>query len=87
VAAYRFGHSQTRPSYRLNFGRPETPYLHDPFFVFLFDDSQDPNNPDPNDLRGFKRASRGLSTGKPSLNSTPSISGPTNGLTANSPAW
>jgi hypothetical protein len=58
VAAYRFGHSQIRPSYRLNFGRPETPYLHDPFFVFIFDDTQDPNNPDPNDLRGFKRAPR-----------------------------
>ena len=58
VAAYRFGHSQIRPSYRLNFGRPEAPYLHDPFFVFIFDDTQDPNNPDPNDLRGFKRAPR-----------------------------
>ncbi len=58
VAAYRFGHSQIRPSYRLNFGRPEAPYLHDPFFVFLFDDNQDPNNQDPNDLRGFKRAPR-----------------------------
>ena len=58
VAAYRFGHSQIRPSYRLNFGRPEAPYLHDPFFVFLFDDTQDPNNQDPNDLRGFKRAPR-----------------------------
>jgi len=58
VAAYRFGHSQIRPSYRLNFGRPEAPFLHDPFFVFLFDDTQDPNNPDPADLRGFKRAPR-----------------------------
>jgi hypothetical protein len=58
VAAYRFGHSQIRPSYRLNFGRPEAPFLHDPFFVFVFDDNQDPNNPDPNDLRGFKRAPR-----------------------------
>ena len=58
VAAYRFGHSQIRPSYRLNFGRPEAPYFHDPFFVFIFDDNQDPNNLDPNDLRGFKRAPR-----------------------------
>jgi hypothetical protein len=31
---------------------------HNPFFAFIFDDSQDPNNPDPNDLRGFKRAPR-----------------------------
>ncbi|HSF66198.1 MAG TPA: heme peroxidase family protein [Nitrospiraceae bacterium] len=58
VAAYRFGHSQIRPSYRLNFGRPEAPYLHAPFFVFIFDDNQDPGNPDPDDLRGFKRAPR-----------------------------
>jgi Animal haem peroxidase len=58
VAAYRFGHSQIRPSYRLNFGRPEAPYFHDQFFVFIFDDTQDPNNPDPEDLRGFKRAPR-----------------------------
>ena len=58
VGSYRFGHSQIRPSYRLNFGRPEAPYLHDPLFLFIFDDNQDPNNPDPNDLRGFKRAPR-----------------------------
>jgi len=56
VAAYRFGHSQIRPSYRLNFGRPSLGV--NPFFAFLFDDSQDPNNPDPNDLRGGKRAAR-----------------------------
>jgi hypothetical protein len=58
VGAYRFGHSQIRPSYRLNFGRPEAPFLHDQFFVLLFDDNQDPNNGDPADLRGFKRAPR-----------------------------
>jgi hypothetical protein len=56
VAAYRFGHSQIRPSYRLNFGPTVTPAA--PFFAFLFDDSQDPNNPDPIDLRGGKRAPR-----------------------------
>ena len=54
VAAYRFGHSQIRPSYRLNFG----PTGGAPFFAFIFDDTQDPNNPDPNDLRGGKRAPR-----------------------------
>ncbi|TKB67733.1 MAG: peroxidase [Nitrospira sp.] len=56
VAAYRFGHSQIRPSYRLNFGPSVTPAA--PFFAFLFDDTQDPNNPDPDDLRGGKRAPR-----------------------------
>jgi hypothetical protein len=56
VAAYRFGHSQIRPSYRLNFGPTVTPAA--PFFAFLFDDTQDPNFPDPNDLRGGKRAPR-----------------------------
>ena len=56
VAAYRFGHSQIRPSYRLNFGPSVTPAA--PVFAFLFDDTQDPNDPDPNDLRGGKRALR-----------------------------
>ena len=54
VAAYRFGHSQIRPSYRLNFG----PTPGKEFFAFIFDDSADPNNPDPNDMRGGKRAPR-----------------------------
>jgi len=54
VAAYRFGHSQIRPSYRLNFG----PTGGSPFFAFLFDDTQDPNDTDPDDLRGGKRAAR-----------------------------
>lgn len=54
VAAYRFGHSQVRPSYRLNFG----PDGGSPFFAFAFDDSIDPNDPDPGDLRGGKRAPR-----------------------------
>ncbi len=54
VAAYRFGHSQIRPSYRLNFG----PTGGSPVFAFLFDDTQDPNDSDPNDMRGGKRAAR-----------------------------
>lgn len=54
VAAYRFGHSQIRPSYRLNFGA--TPGGE--FFAFIFDDSVDPNDPDPKDMRGGKRAPR-----------------------------
>ena len=56
VGVYRFGHSQIRPSYRLNFGPTVTPAA--PLFAFIFDDTQDPNNPDPNDLRGGKRAAR-----------------------------
>ncbi|MCH8178758.1 MAG: peroxidase [Proteobacteria bacterium] len=54
VAAYRFGHSQVRPSYRLNFG----PTGGSPFFAFIFDDSLDATQPDPADLRGGKRAPR-----------------------------
>ena len=54
VSAYRFGHSQIRPSYRLNFG----PTGGSPVFAFLFDDTQDPNDSDPNDARGGKRAPR-----------------------------
>lgn len=54
VAAYRFGHSQARPSYRLNFGTAPG----SEFFAFIFDDSVDPNDPDPNDMRGGKRAPR-----------------------------
>lgn len=54
VAAYRFGHSQVRPSYRLNFGADAGSQV----FMFIFDDSADPNDPDPNDMRGGKRAAR-----------------------------
>lgn len=55
VAAYRFGHSQVRPSYRLNFG----PNTSSPFFAFIFEDSAaNDGNPDPNDFRGGKRAPR-----------------------------
>jgi Animal haem peroxidase len=54
VAAYRFGHSQVRPSYRANFG----PTGGSPFFAFIFDDSIDGNPADPADLRGGTRAPR-----------------------------
>jgi len=56
VAAYRFGHSQVRPSYRANFGTSAT----DPaqqFFALVFDPAAaDPA--DPADLRGGCRAAR-----------------------------
>jgi hypothetical protein len=48
VAAYRFGHSQVRPFYRVN-GQFAGP---------IFDATLDPENADPNDLRGGKRAAR-----------------------------
>jgi hypothetical protein len=54
AAAYRFGHSQIRPSYRLNFGATGGT----PLFLFIFDDSHAPGAADPNDLRGGKRAPR-----------------------------
>jgi hypothetical protein len=56
VAAYRFGHSQVRPSYRANFGTSST----DPtqqFFALFFDPAAAVVN-DPADLRGGRRASR-----------------------------
>jgi Animal haem peroxidase len=52
-AAYRFGHSMVRPSYRANF----TSLQGQPFFAMIFDPLQD-NNPDPDDLRGSSRAPR-----------------------------
>jgi hypothetical protein len=54
AAAYRFGHSQVRPSYRLNFGAASG----GEFFAFVFDDTLDPTARDPNDLRGGFRAPR-----------------------------
>lgn len=54
ASVYRFGHSQVRPSYRLNFG----PSGGQPFFAFVFDDHENPASADPNDLRGGKRAPR-----------------------------
>jgi hypothetical protein len=56
VAAYRFGHSQVRPSYRANFGTSAT----DPaqqFFALIFDPSATDAD-DPADLRGGRRAPR-----------------------------
>jgi hypothetical protein len=53
-AAYRFGHSMVRPSYRLNLaGNADN----SPFFGFIFDPSQE-GRPDPDDLRGGARAPR-----------------------------
>jgi hypothetical protein len=56
VAAYRFGHSQVRPSYKANFGTSATdPTRH---FVALIFDPLLPDDNDPPDLRGGKRAPR-----------------------------
>lgn len=56
VGAYRFGHSQVRPSYRLNFG-PDGGVS--PFFAFVFDDTAaNAASADPDDFRGGKRAPR-----------------------------
>jgi hypothetical protein len=52
VAAYRFGHSQVRPGYRLNGVAPGG------FAVPLFNASIQGNPEDPDDLRGGKRAAR-----------------------------
>ncbi|WP_179228358.1 peroxidase family protein [Leptolyngbya ohadii] len=48
ISAYRFGHSQIRPGYKINqgFGAP------------IFDPVVDPQDGDPNDLRGGRRAPR-----------------------------
>jgi hypothetical protein len=51
VAAYRFGHTMIRPAYRVNDGN-------DGFAARIFDAALDPADPDPNDLRGGKRAPR-----------------------------
>jgi hypothetical protein len=56
MAAYRFGHSQVRPSYRANFGTSAS----DPaqqFFALIFDPSA-AGSGDPPDLRGGRRAPR-----------------------------
>jgi hypothetical protein len=54
-AAFRFGHSMVRPSYRANLtsGVPGG----EPFFGMIFDPSQE-NSRDPDDLRGGSRARR-----------------------------
>ena len=54
VSAYRFGHSQVRPSYRSNFG-PTPADISSQVFKLIFNDGL-PDGPDPNDLRGRKRA-------------------------------
>lgn len=48
AAAYRFGHSQVRPGYTANGS----------FSAPIFDATLDPSAPDPDDLRGGKRAPR-----------------------------
>ncbi len=54
VAAYRFGHSQVRPSYRANFtGNPGNT----PFFAMIFKETPS-SNTDPDDLTGGFRAKR-----------------------------
>ena len=52
-AAYRFGHSMVRPSYRANLAGDDGK----PFFALIFDVSTQPA-PDPDDLRGGFRAPR-----------------------------
>ncbi len=56
VAAYRFGHTQVRPTYRANFG-PSADEPDRQFFAQLFNPVA-PDGPDPQDLRGGKRAAR-----------------------------
>jgi hypothetical protein len=56
VGAYRFGHSQVRPSYRANFGTSATDASQQ-FFALVFNPTaSDPDDPD--DLRGGRRAPR-----------------------------
>ena len=56
VAAYRFGHSQVRSSYRANFGTSATDASKQ-FFALFFDPTAT-NPADPADLRGGRRAAR-----------------------------
>ncbi|HEY7042297.1 MAG TPA: heme peroxidase family protein [Nocardioidaceae bacterium] len=56
VAAYRFGHSQVRPSYRANFGTSKTD-VSQQFFGLVFDPTST-DAADPDDLRGGHRAPR-----------------------------
>jgi hypothetical protein len=55
VAAYRFGHSQVRPSYRANFGSSATDTSQQ-FFGLIFNSAL--GGGDPDDLRGGSRAPR-----------------------------
>ena len=55
AAAYRFGHSQVRPSYRINFG----PTAGSDIFLRVFDDTPaNAASPDPDDMRGGLRQPR-----------------------------
>jgi hypothetical protein len=56
VAAYRFGHSQVRPSYRANFATSAADPARQFFALFLDPVAADPD--DPADLRGGRRAAR-----------------------------
>jgi hypothetical protein len=56
VGAYRFGHSQVRPSYRANFGTSATDAAQQ-FFGLIFDPAATDSD-DPADLRGGHRAPR-----------------------------
>jgi hypothetical protein len=57
-AAYRFGHSLVRPSYRANLAGDDTGALpNQPFFGFIFDPAGE-GQADPVDLRGGARAAR-----------------------------
>lgn len=56
AAAYRFGHSQVRPTYRANFG-PSATHPQEQFFAQVFNPTA-PDSDDPPDLRGGKRAAR-----------------------------
>jgi hypothetical protein len=59
VAAYRFGHSQVRPFYRLNRSfTPAPPATNKGFGAGFFGPTATPPLDDPNDLRGGKRAAR-----------------------------
>lgn len=53
-AAFRFGHSQVRPSYRMNFGSDADSQV----FAFVLDIGIEPNTIDPDDFRGGTRAPR-----------------------------
>jgi Animal haem peroxidase len=53
VAAYRFGHSQVRPSYRVNFGPNDA----NQFFALIFNDGL-AVNPVADDMRGGTRAAK-----------------------------
>lgn len=56
VAAYRFGHSQVRSSYRANFGTSASDASKQFFALFFDPTASNPN--DPTDLRGGRRAAR-----------------------------